>query len=85
VGKNNEALLEEIYGTKAWNTIAARYDTEQRVMSSIKPEVMKELNEVWQKMCDKGEGDMLNRFFYHFFKSFRLLFKLFNTKSKFRI
>jgi hypothetical protein len=41
IGKNNEALLEEIYRTRVMEYPHA--GTIHRVMSSIKPEVMKGL------------------------------------------
>ena len=55
--ENEEILKEHI---ELANGVPS-HDTIQRVMSSIKPEVMKGLLEEWKKLSEEKEGEMLKR------------------------
>jgi hypothetical protein len=54
----NEEVLKRYIGLEKG---IPSHDTIQRVMSSIKPEEMKGLFEVWRKMCQEGEGERIKR------------------------
>jgi predicted transposase YbfD/YdcC len=57
-GQKNEKMLKKYIELE--NGIPS-HDTIQRVMGSIKPEVMKGLFEVWRKMCEEGEGERIKK------------------------